>query len=283
MRKDMMNKIIANYHTHTTVCDGKNTPEETVLAALEGGFTALGFSSHGYTPFDLKYCMHDTDAYISEIVRLKEKYRGKIEIYLGAEEDCRALVDRNRFEYIIGSCHYFHLGEEYLPIDSGVDCFRKCLEAFEFNTHRLAETYYSEFCSYILARKPDIVGHFDLITKFTERGVPISDSHPRYVAAQDRALDRLFLTNAVFEVNTGAMARGYRSEPYPNMRVLERIRDAGRPVVVTTDCHSSIGIAHALDETRERLESLGLRIIDSMDKILEITHILSFLWREIQV
>ena len=75
-----MNKIIANYHTHTTVCDGKNTPEETVLAALDGGFSALGFSSHGYTPFDLKYCMHDTEAYISEISRLKEKHKGKIVI-----------------------------------------------------------------------------------------------------------------------------------------------------------------------------------------------------------
>lgn len=42
--------MLANFHTHSTFCDGKNTPEEIVLAALEKGFVSIGFSSHGYTP-----------------------------------------------------------------------------------------------------------------------------------------------------------------------------------------------------------------------------------------
>ena len=29
----------ANYHTHTVFCDGKNTPEEIILAAIEKGFS----------------------------------------------------------------------------------------------------------------------------------------------------------------------------------------------------------------------------------------------------
>ena len=75
--------MLANFHTHTTLCDGKNTPEEMILAALEKGFTALGFSGHGYTDFDLRYCMQDWEGYLAEIRRLKEQYRGKIESYLG--------------------------------------------------------------------------------------------------------------------------------------------------------------------------------------------------------
>ena len=35
---------------HTTWCDGKNTPEEMVAAALEKGFGAIGFSSHALLP-----------------------------------------------------------------------------------------------------------------------------------------------------------------------------------------------------------------------------------------
>ena len=72
--------MLANYHTHSTFCDGKSTPEEMVLAAMERGFSALGFSGHGYTPFDLHSCMSDTRGYISEIKRLKEKYKNKIQI-----------------------------------------------------------------------------------------------------------------------------------------------------------------------------------------------------------
>ena len=66
--------MLANYHTHTSFCDGKNTPEQIVLYAIEKGFTSIGFSGHGYTPFDLRYCMKDTAGYIEEISRLKDKY-----------------------------------------------------------------------------------------------------------------------------------------------------------------------------------------------------------------
>ena len=34
----------ANYHTHTVLCDGKNTAEEMVQRALDLGFKYLGFS-----------------------------------------------------------------------------------------------------------------------------------------------------------------------------------------------------------------------------------------------
>ena len=39
-----------NYHTHTTWCDGRDTPEEMVQAALARGFAEIGFSSHARLP-----------------------------------------------------------------------------------------------------------------------------------------------------------------------------------------------------------------------------------------
>ena len=38
--------IFEDFHTHTTFCDGKNTPEEMVLAAIEKGMPRIGFSGH---------------------------------------------------------------------------------------------------------------------------------------------------------------------------------------------------------------------------------------------
>ena len=35
-----------NLHTHTTWCDGRDTPEAVAQAAIEKGFDLLGFSSH---------------------------------------------------------------------------------------------------------------------------------------------------------------------------------------------------------------------------------------------
>lgn len=90
--------MLANYHTHTSFCDGANTPEEIVLYAIDKGFSSLGFSGHGYTPFDLRYCMQDTQGYIEEVTRLKAKYGNKIDIYCEVEEDAFSYVNRENFD-----------------------------------------------------------------------------------------------------------------------------------------------------------------------------------------
>ena len=77
----------SNLHTHSTFCDGKNTPEEIVISAINKGFASVGISGHGYTEFDLRYCVKNVAEYQNEIKRLKEKYKNEIEIYLGVEED----------------------------------------------------------------------------------------------------------------------------------------------------------------------------------------------------
>ena len=98
--------IKADYHIHTKFCDGKNTPEEMVLSALQKGFQTLGFSAHGYTVSDSSYCLKDVEGYIKEINRLKGKYKNDIEIYLGIEEEIFHPVQRENYDYIISSSHY---------------------------------------------------------------------------------------------------------------------------------------------------------------------------------
>ena len=52
-----MSEIKANYHTHTTYCDGESSPREIVDEAARLGMAELGFSGHSYTSFDESYCM----------------------------------------------------------------------------------------------------------------------------------------------------------------------------------------------------------------------------------
>ena len=51
--------INTNFHTHTTFCDGKDTPEQMVLAAIQKGFSALGFSGHAYFVLDEEISMSE--------------------------------------------------------------------------------------------------------------------------------------------------------------------------------------------------------------------------------
>lgn len=229
--------MLTNYHTHTTYCDGENTPEEIILYAIERGFDAIGFSGHGYTPFDLSYCMKDTEGYKREINALKEKYSHKIEILCGTEEDAMSPQSRDGFDYVIGSSHYFCVDGKYYPIDSGYDYFKECLGIFDYDIPRLAETYFGTFADYVMKHRPHIIGHFDLITKFDELDTPLFLNNGEYLKIAEKYIKALSRVS-VFEVNTGAMARGLRKTPYLGEELLSVLKREGGEVILSSDSHA---------------------------------------------
>jgi len=81
-----------NLHTHTYRCHhATGTDEEYVLAAIDAGFTKLGFADHTPFPYENGYVRsdkmlpEDLDGYLASVRFLKEKYAGQIEIFLGLE------------------------------------------------------------------------------------------------------------------------------------------------------------------------------------------------------
>lgn len=258
--------MLANYHTHTTYCDGKNTPEEVVLYAIDKGFTSLGFSGHGYTPFILNCCMKDTAGYIREISRLKRKYSGKIQIYCGVEEDAFSFVNRDDFDYIIGSSHYFYKEGTYYSIDSRYDCFQRCLTLFEDDTLTLAEAYYQSFTDYIIKRKPDIIGHFDLITKFDEMDETRFLNDSAYLKIAEKYIKKATECDALFEVNTGAISRGYRKSPYPQENLLYILKEKGSKLILSSDSHRVETLSFYFEETKQILRDVGFKYVYELDK-----------------
>ena len=251
--------MLSDYHIHTEFCDGKSSAEEIVRKAAELGFDVIGFSSHGYTPYDLRYCMKDTEGYISAIGRLKEKYRDSVDVLLGVEEDCFAPVDREKFDYIIGSCHYIRRGGEYYPVDSSPQHFFKCMELFGGDRVALVESYLDEFCACLEKRRPDMIGHFDLFTKYDEsHGTGFLDD-VKCIRIAEEHLKELLKMGLVFEVNTGAIARGLRTLPYPSMPLLSMIAEKGGRIVLTSDCHDAANLGFAFAETRELLRRVGFK------------------------
>ncbi len=249
--------MLTNYHTHTNMCDGKNTPEEMVVSAIEKGFDAIGFSGHGYTDFDLSYCMKDMDKYISVINGLKEKYKDKIQVYLGVEEDADYLINRADFDYIIGSSHYFKIAGKLYPIDCSPDNFERGVQMYDGDILRLAQDYYIRFCEYILKRKPDIVGHFDLVTKYDEIGESRFLNNADYIRLAEKYMEYALKSDCIFEVNTGAISRGYRKNPYPQENLLHIINKNGGKVTLSSDCHNSDFLDCYFNESKKMLKDIG--------------------------
>ena len=62
-----------------------------------------------------------------------------------------------------------------------------------------------------------------------------------------------------FEVNTGAISRGYRTTPYPQMEFLRAFKDSGFGAVITSDCHDRNFIDCYYEEAEELLRAAGFR------------------------
>ena len=233
--------MLYNYHTHTTFCDGKSTAEEMVQKAIELGLSELGFSGHSYTEFDLEPCMTraGTELYKKEINALKEKYKNKIKILLGIEYDYHSNEPTDDYDYILGSVHYILKDGEYLCIDysrqTQIDAVNKYY-AGDFYSY--IEDYYKTVADLYNKTKCDIIGHFDLVTKYNADGSLFDTKHPRYIAAWQAAADAIIKTPAVVEINTGGIARGHVSEPYPSKEIIEYFKSHGKKMIFSSDCHN---------------------------------------------
>ena len=256
----------ADYHVHTLYCDGKASPAEMAAAACTRGLDALGFSGHAHTPFDETWCMSPagTEDYRREVLALREEYAGRLRILLGAEQDYYSDASTEGYDYAIGSVHYVFAGGEYLPVDESPELLTAAAEKhFGGDILAFAEAYFDT-----VSRVPEIpgcrvIGHFDLISKFNERTPLFDENHPRYVAAWRRAADRLLESGLPFEINTGAVSRGYRSVPYPAPPMLRYLAQRGARFLMSGDSHSPEVLCFGFEKWRREAEDLGCVFIES--------------------
>jgi len=65
-------------------------------------------------------------------------------------------------------------------------------------------------------------------------------------------------------VNTGAMARGYKTTPYPARFILEEIKSLGGSVILSSDCHDADKLTFAFDESVKLLKEIGFTHVDRL-------------------
>jgi len=264
---------LGTYHAHTEFCDGKSTAEEMIIAAISAGASEIGLSSHSPIPGE-NWCMSEEGVkeYIRTVTALKEKYSDRIKVFLGVELDVKSRVNREDFDYILGSAHSVTAGGKNLWVDISMTGVREAVdEYFGSDPYKYVESYYDEVSSVYEKTGCDIIGHFDLVTKFIERDPLFDVTHPRYIKARNKALDKLLCTPAVFEVNTGAISRGYRTNPYPDDDVLYRIAEAGKPVIINSDSLNKESVLFGIEKERERLDQMGIKYLTSLSDVLKIT------------
>ncbi len=253
-------QYLQNLHTHSTFCDGKDTPEEMVLAAMAQGFHSVGFSGHSYMYFNGRGMTPEKEAlYRAEIARLKDAYRGKIDIFCGLEFELYSEVDLSGYDYLIGSVHFLWIDGKHVGFDlkqpAQIEDIIKTY--FGGDGMKFAKMYYETLAKLPEHGNFDIVGHFDLVTKLCEKAFFFDTESAEYRMCALETLHALAEKIPFFELNTGAISRGYRTTPYPAPFLLKELKKLGKGVILSSDCHNSAHLGCYFNEAQELLRSCG--------------------------
>ena len=260
----------SNLHTHTRFADGKHTAEEVVLSAIDSGMEVLGFSEHSFHPHPDIYGMESIQLqqeYCKEIERLKAVYADRIKILCGIEQDSLSGVPVEVYDYVIGSVHNLGFDGEFTAIDLAIQDVKDAIVKYCGSDPMVyAKAYFEAVARVEEDTQCDIVGHFDLLTKFNERAAIFDTTDPRYIKAGLEALDALLEKDVIFEINTGAMSRGYRTTPYPAPVFLHRIAEKRGNVTLSSDAHRKENLTYGFDVALQVLKASGIGSVLTMTK-----------------
>jgi len=266
-----------NLHTHTTYVDGAHTPRQMIEYAIGKGFDSIGFSEHSPMYFAPERAMSEADSseYKKEIYALKEEYKDRIRVFCGLEYEMYSEVDTSGYEYLIGDTHFLRIDGALIGFDRAHDEVERVINTyFGGDGLKYALKYWHDLAELPSHGNFDIIGHFDLITKHSEKFDFFNPEDPRYLKAAVETMDSLKGKIPFFEVNTGAIGRGYRTMPYPSVFLLKEFQKMGFGAVITTDCHNGEKLDIGFELARKLLAECGFKerycLTDSGFEAIEI-------------
>lgn len=258
---------LQDLHTHSLYDDGSATLEQMILIAMERGLSAIGFSGHSPIASEPGWTISEEQLpkYLQEATNLKEAYRDKITVFRAIEYDFRSKIEFSDYDYVIGSIHATITPEGSFDTDNTKEITEAGINRyFSGDSDAAAKYYFSQYTQ--LAENPeiDIIGHFDLLTKFNEiRPIYHPDSKVYLRSAAD-AMEQLVRAGKVFEVNTGAISRKYRTAPYPAENLLNLLRELGGKICFSSDAHFAGAVGYAFDRAFALVQKCGFREVAFM-------------------
>lgn len=269
-----------NLHTHTLWCDGNNSVEDNALAAIERGFDVLGFSGHSMHPFAGSWHIAPRDFadYEAEVLKIREKYKDKIQILLGYEADyfpgvtvpSKAAYKARGLnpDYLIGSVHYVLSERGHYTVDSYVERVRENLirlygkenHGMEAVDGRLAVCEYFSAQREMLAKGDfEILGHADVIRKRNGILNFFDESETWYADELKATADAAAKAGVIVEINSGGIARQALDDFYPSEQFLALLFERKVPVLVSSDSHSTDTLDFAFGRAVAQAKKIGYK------------------------
>ncbi|GFR39035.1 putative histidinol-phosphatase [Insulibacter thermoxylanivorax] len=250
-----------DFHTHHERCGhAEGTIEDYIRSAIEQRLDMIGISDH--SPYfgdeedhphpEVAMAKSEFPNYVEEVLRLKKKYEGQIEVLLGVESDFfpehaetyRKVYECYPFDYIIGSVHR----SDHISIFNK----NRWKNLTKKAQQEQKERYYALIAESAKSGMFDILGHIDAMKA----------NYPAFSDIQTEAVDRTLQViseyDIAIEVNTSGktkLAGGW----YPSDEILERALFYGVKVTFGSDAHVPSRVGDEWEQVRQRLREIGYK------------------------
>lgn len=268
--------IKSDYHLHTSFSGDSTAPmEEMILKGIALGLTSMCFTEH----MDMDFVYNkpedegifdlNTDSYLYDFIRYKEKYADKIQLFFGVElgvqphlRKALALYAKSYdFDFIIASSHLCNRKDPYYPY---------------FYEGRSDEEAYREYFLSILDNLKvfsnfDVYGHLDYAVRYG-KNKDADYSYDKYKDILDKILDTLLEKEKGLELNTGAA--GYHLRDFnPCTDILKRYKELGGEIItIGSDAHKPSAIAESFQRAAGVLTDCGFRYYATFEKRIPEFH-----------
>jgi HisJ family histidinol phosphate phosphatase len=248
--------IFYDSHMHTPLCKHAfGEPEEYAEQGLRAGLRGIIFTCHCPMPnaFWPTVRMDETefDAYVAMVGRATQKFKGKLDVWLGLESEyypgyekyIEELHQRADFHFILGSVHW--QSKEYLgKFENGtIEGFRR--------------TYFNHLADSAESGLYDCLGHPDLVKNYH----PDSWCFPILKEHVARCLDRIAATGVAMELNTSGLNKSYH-EMNPGNEFLGMMAERGIPLVIGSDAHRAGRVGEHFIQALENAKVAGFKEVN---------------------
>ena len=252
----------ADCHLHSSFSGDSKTPmEDMIRKGISLGLKEMCFTEH--MDFDFIYAADEepgywevnTDAYLYDLLKYREKYDGQIKLLFGVELGMQTTCSRKNvlyaknydFDFIIASSHLCNGKDPYLKET--------------FFDGRPEEEAYHEYFKYIYEcirgfQNFDVYGHLDYVLRYG----PTKNENFRYEEYRDdidKILKHLIENGKGIEANTSGYKYGMGG-PHPCREILARYKELGGDILtIGSDAHDTAQIAANFTEVSDLLKAIG--------------------------
>ena len=245
--------IRADCHAHSSFSSDSTEPLENAAAAAERlGLKTLCLTEHMDPDYPTGEFMLDTQAYREELMRVREKFAGRVELLFGVElglmdylvPRLREYVAKWDFDFVIGSSHLIDGEDPYYP------------QYFD----RLGDRngilrYFESILANVRAFDDfDVYGHLDYAVRYSRgKGYDPAD----YAEVTDELMRLLISKGKGIELNTAGLKYGL-GWAHPHPKLLRRYRELGGEIItVGSDGHCAQHYAWEFGQAAEILREAG--------------------------